>query len=168
MASARCVPSLLTWPGASRTRLRPWPPVRRPGMFPRPRVPPTGRIEEPQAYSRGMARPRVRLLILSRRAGARRAPLCPRVAGGSARWPPPPGERRTRTCRRGGEGLRAGGAAVIHRTEILIRPAISVVVCAFTEDRWEDICRVLGSLRAQTEAPGEVILVIDHCPPLLR
>ncbi len=43
-----------------------------------------------------------------------------------------------------------------------------MVVCAFTEDRWEDICRVLGSLRAQTEAPGEVILVIDHCPPLLR
>jgi GT2 family glycosyltransferase len=53
-------------------------------------------------------------------------------------------------------------------TEILIRPAVSVVVCAFTEDRWDDICRVLGSLRAQNEAPGEVILVIDHCPPLLR
>ena len=66
------------------------------------------------------------------------------------------------------EDLPAAGAAVIDRTEILIRPAISVVVCAFTEDRWEDICRVLGSLRAQTEAPGEVILVIDHCPPLLR
>ena len=53
-------------------------------------------------------------------------------------------------------------------TEILIRPAVSVVVCAFTEDRWEDICRVIGSLRAQTEAPGEIILVIDHCPALLR
>jgi hypothetical protein len=53
-------------------------------------------------------------------------------------------------------------------TEILIRPAVSVVVCAFTEERWEDLCRVLGSLRAQTEAPGEVILVIDHFPPLLR
>jgi GT2 family glycosyltransferase len=66
------------------------------------------------------------------------------------------------------EDLPAAGAAVIDRTEILIRPAISVVVCAFTEDRWDDICRVLGSLRAQTEAPGEVILVIDHCPPLLR
>ena len=66
------------------------------------------------------------------------------------------------------EDLPAAGAAVLDRTEILIRPAISVVVCAFTEDRWEDICRVLGSLRAQTEAPGEVILVIDHCPPLLR
>lgn len=59
------------------------------------------------------------------------------------------------------------GTAVIDHTEIL-RPAVSVVVCAFTEDRWEDICRVLGSLRAQTEAPGEIILVIDHCPALLR
>ncbi len=53
-------------------------------------------------------------------------------------------------------------------TEILIRPAVSVVVCAFTEDRWQDLCRVLGSLRAQTEEPGEIILVIDHCPSLLR
>ena len=60
------------------------------------------------------------------------------------------------------------GTTVIDHTEILIRPAVSVVVCAFTEDRWEDICRVLGSLRAQTEAPGEIILVIDHCPALLR
>ena len=53
-------------------------------------------------------------------------------------------------------------------TEILIRPAVSVVVCAFTEDRWQDLCRVLGSLRAQIEEPGEIILVIDHCPGLLR
>ena len=66
------------------------------------------------------------------------------------------------------EDLPAAGGAGIDHTEILIRPAVSVVVCAFTEDRWEDICRVLGSLRAQTEAPGEIILVIDHCPALLR
>jgi GT2 family glycosyltransferase len=57
---------------------------------------------------------------------------------------------------------------VAEHTEILIRPAVSVIVCAFTEDRWEDICRVIASVRAQTEAPGEIILVIDHCPPLLR
>ncbi|HEV3066883.1 MAG TPA: glycosyltransferase [Streptosporangiaceae bacterium] len=62
----------------------------------------------------------------------------------------------------------AGTTTMIETTEILIRPAVSVVVCAFTEDRWEDICRVLGSLRTQTEAPGEIILVIDHCPALLR
>jgi glucosyl-dolichyl phosphate glucuronosyltransferase len=67
-----------------------------------------------------------------------------------------------------GEDSPAVGTAVIDHTEILIRPAVSVIVCAFTEDRWEDICRVLGSLQAQTEAPGEVILVIDHSPALLR
>ena len=66
------------------------------------------------------------------------------------------------------EGSSAVGTTVIDHSEILIRPAMSVVVCAFTEDRWEDICRVLGSLRAQSEAPGEIILVIDHCPALLR
>ena len=66
------------------------------------------------------------------------------------------------------EGRPAVGTAVLDHTEILIRPAVSVVVCAFTEDRWEDIRRVLGSLRAQTEAPGEIILVIDYCPALLR
>ena len=66
------------------------------------------------------------------------------------------------------EDLPSAGGAGIDHSEILIRPAVSVVVCAFTEDRWEDICRVLGSLRAQTEAPGEIILVIDHCPGLLR
>lgn len=76
----------------------------------------------------------------------------------------------------GGTGGLAAAALQAHDddlsgtvpTEILIRPAVSVVVCAFTEDRWEDICRVLGSLRAQTEAPGEIILVVDHCPALLR
>ena len=67
-----------------------------------------------------------------------------------------------------GQDLSAPRTAVIEHTEILMRPAMSVIICAFTEDRWEDLCGVLGSVRAQTEPPGEIILVIDHCPPLLR
>ena len=48
------------------------------------------------------------------------------------------------------------------------RPAVSVIVCAFTEDRWEDLSRAVDSLHRQTEQPREVIVVIDHCPGLLH
>ena len=48
------------------------------------------------------------------------------------------------------------------------RPTVSVVVCGFTEDRWDDLCRAVRSLHRQTEPAQEIILVIDHCPALLR
>ena len=38
----------------------------------------------------------------------------------------------------------------------------SVVVCAYTEDRWADTVAALESLQKQTLAPSEIILVIDH------
>jgi O-antigen/teichoic acid export membrane protein/GT2 family glycosyltransferase len=47
-------------------------------------------------------------------------------------------------------------------------PSLSVVVCAFTMDRWDDVTRAIGSLHAQSHRPHEVILVIDHCDALLR
>jgi GT2 family glycosyltransferase len=56
-----------------------------------------------------------------------------------------------------GTATRAGG-----------RPSFSVVVCAFTEDRWADLSRAIGSVRDQAEQPQEIILVIDHCPGLLE
>jgi GT2 family glycosyltransferase len=43
----------------------------------------------------------------------------------------------------------------------------SVVVCAYTEKRWDDLVAAMGSLRAQTMAPDEVIVVVDHNPELL-
>jgi glycosyltransferase involved in cell wall biosynthesis len=45
--------------------------------------------------------------------------------------------------------------------------AVSVVVCAYTEDRWADLRRALGSVAAQVPAPAEIVLVIDHAPTLL-
>lgn len=39
---------------------------------------------------------------------------------------------------------------------------ISVIVCAYTEERWEDIVVVVESLRQQTVPPCEIIMVIDH------
>jgi len=38
----------------------------------------------------------------------------------------------------------------------------SVVVCAYTEDRWADIVAALESLQRQTLTPSDIILVIDH------
>ena len=43
----------------------------------------------------------------------------------------------------------------------------SVVVCAYTEKRWDDLVAAVGSLQAQTMAPHEVIVVVDHNPELL-
>ena len=47
-------------------------------------------------------------------------------------------------------------------------PTISVVICAFTFDRLEVMGESLDSLRAQTLAPHEVVLVIDHAPELME
>jgi glycosyltransferase involved in cell wall biosynthesis len=48
------------------------------------------------------------------------------------------------------------------------RPTVSAIVCAFTQDRWDDMCRAVGSLHRQSERPHEIILVVDHCPALLE
>ncbi len=45
-------------------------------------------------------------------------------------------------------------------------PSISVVVCAFTPERIEAIREAIESLGAQTFAPNDVVLVIDHSPEL--
>jgi GT2 family glycosyltransferase len=45
--------------------------------------------------------------------------------------------------------------------------AVSVVVCAYTEARWEALRAVVGALADQTLEPAEVVVVIDHNPDLL-
>ncbi|MFE2541079.1 glycosyltransferase family 2 protein [Actinacidiphila glaucinigra] len=44
---------------------------------------------------------------------------------------------------------------------------VSVVVCAYTEDRWEDILAAVASVHAQRLPAHEVLLVVDHNPVLL-
>jgi GT2 family glycosyltransferase len=39
---------------------------------------------------------------------------------------------------------------------------ISVIVCAYTEKRWDDLRNALESLRTQTRKPDQIIVVIDH------
>ncbi|MGW3419836.1 glycosyltransferase family 2 protein [Streptomyces phaeochromogenes] len=44
---------------------------------------------------------------------------------------------------------------------------ISVVVCVYTEDRWEDILAAVDSVRAQSRPALETLLVVDHNQALL-
>ncbi|MFF0746262.1 glycosyltransferase family 2 protein [Streptomyces sp. NPDC004111] len=45
-------------------------------------------------------------------------------------------------------------------------PDISVVICVYTEDRWEDILAAVASVRAQSRPAAETLLVVDHNPAL--
>lgn len=44
---------------------------------------------------------------------------------------------------------------------------ISVVICAYTEKRWNELTAAIASAQSQTFAPEEIIVVIDHNPSLL-
>nr|MBW4078493.1 glycosyltransferase family 2 protein [Acidobacteriota bacterium] len=39
---------------------------------------------------------------------------------------------------------------------------VSVIVCAYSMERWEDLVAAIRSCHQQTRAPQEVILVIDY------
>ena len=43
---------------------------------------------------------------------------------------------------------------------------MSVVICAYTHDRWDDVLAAVESVRCQSVAPEEIVLVIDHNPGL--
>lgn len=45
--------------------------------------------------------------------------------------------------------------------------ATSVIICAYTEDRWSDLEEAIASVRQQTVAALETIVVIDHNPDML-
>jgi GT2 family glycosyltransferase len=66
-----------------------------------------------------------------------------------------------------GEPLQAQewAAAVGNRTPS--PRTISVVICAYTEQRWDDVLAAVGSVRRQSLPALETILVVDHNPALL-
>jgi GT2 family glycosyltransferase len=51
----------------------------------------------------------------------------------------------------------------------MIEPAfdISVIICAYTEARWDSLVASIASVQAQTMPAREIIVVIDHNPALL-
>lgn len=46
------------------------------------------------------------------------------------------------------------------------RPSVSVVVCAYTTERWPELVAAMASIAAQDPAPRQTILVVDHNPEL--
>jgi glycosyltransferase involved in cell wall biosynthesis len=50
----------------------------------------------------------------------------------------------------------------------MIENSISVIICAYTEKRWDDLLAVVGSLRHQTVQPREIIIVVDYNEALLK
>ncbi len=48
-----------------------------------------------------------------------------------------------------------------------MKPDVTVVICAYTEERWSDLVEAVQSAQQQCCPPREVIVVIDHNPVLL-
>jgi hypothetical protein len=46
-------------------------------------------------------------------------------------------------------------------------PAVSVVIAAFADERWDQLCEPIESVRSQTAPALETVVVIDHNPALL-
>ncbi len=45
---------------------------------------------------------------------------------------------------------------------------VSVVICTYSNERWEDLGAALASLQRQSVPPAEVIVVVDHNPGVLQ
>ena len=45
-------------------------------------------------------------------------------------------------------------------------PACAVVICAYTDDRWEETLDAIASVQEQRPPPRELIVVVDHNPSL--
>lgn len=44
----------------------------------------------------------------------------------------------------------------------------TIIICAYTENRWDDITEAVASCRQQRPPPGEIVLVVDHNPKLYQ
>lgn len=45
-------------------------------------------------------------------------------------------------------------------------PTCAVIICCYTEQRWDDTLRAVRSVQTQTPSPTELIVVVDHNPVL--
>jgi GT2 family glycosyltransferase len=57
----------------------------------------------------------------------------------------------------------------VTRPQPPVHPAVTatVVICVYTEDRWDDIVAAVDSVHAQDVRAAETIVVVDHNPALL-
>lgn len=45
---------------------------------------------------------------------------------------------------------------------------LSIVICSYTEARWDDMVSAIDSVKTQTVTPFEIIVVVDHNPAMLE
>ncbi|MFB7874113.1 glycosyltransferase [Nocardia sp. NPDC056064] len=45
--------------------------------------------------------------------------------------------------------------------------SVSVVVCSYTDERWDSLARAVASVRTQSRSAAEIVVVIDHNPSML-
>jgi glycosyltransferase involved in cell wall biosynthesis len=45
-------------------------------------------------------------------------------------------------------------------------PTVSVIICAYTDERWDDVLAAVRSVEAQRVPPYEILVVVDHNPSL--
>jgi GT2 family glycosyltransferase len=46
--------------------------------------------------------------------------------------------------------------------------SVSIIICTYTEARWESLLAAIESVRRQSTAPLEILVVVDHNPALLQ
>jgi glycosyltransferase involved in cell wall biosynthesis len=65
--------------------------------------------------------------------------------------------------------MPAASTVTAHRPVLspVTQPTLSVVICAYTEERWTDLVEAVASVHVQTLPAREVIVVVDHNPRLL-
>ncbi len=65
------------------------------------------------------------------------------------------------------QGVRRSAGKNDWREGLAVTRDVSVIVCAYTLDRWDQLTKALRSAADQVPPPREVILVVDHNPQLL-
>jgi glycosyltransferase involved in cell wall biosynthesis len=58
--------------------------------------------------------------------------------------------------------------SILRNVESAAKPTISVIICAYTEARWNEMLAAVESLKNQTHTAHEIILIIDHNPALFE
>lgn len=69
-----------------------------------------------------------------------------------------------------GAGMPAAAAAIVAARSSRggNTVSVSVVVCAYTLDRWDDLAAAVTSLQRQSRPGAEIVVVIDHNPNLFE
>lgn len=56
--------------------------------------------------------------------------------------------------------------STVAKKDFTCLPAVSVVIAAFADERWKQLCDAIDSIRSQTVPVKETVLVVDHNPAL--